>query len=188
MNKKIIIFLIVILLLITIFLIVYFKKKIPLLMTPKINTWDKKTDEEIKKLHPVFQPIVLAFVNELYDKYGITYRIYEGLRTFEEQQYEYDKGRTTSGSIVTNAKPGESFHQYGLGFDGVEIKNGEALWNSPNIGTIVAVGKKYGMIWGGDFKGLKDTPHWEYQKYGGWRDLLALYNSGKVTNGYVNLA
>ncbi len=155
--------------------------------TTDINTWDKKTNEVIKTLHPVIQPLVTQAVNELHDTYGINYRVYEGIRSFTEQQEEYDQGRTTAGAIVTNSKPGQSFHQYGLGLDGVEIKDGVALWSSPNQTIIVSTFKKYGFNWGGDFAS-KDTPHFEYQKFGGWRELLAMYNSGKITNGYLNLA
>lgn len=165
-----------------------------------METWDSKSDEVIKTLHPKIRDQASRFVNEL-DTLGIKYRLYSGTRTFEEQSTLYGKGRTIQELLsakvdpkyskpaekrVTNAKPGSSFHNYGLAFDGVEIKNGVAIWTNPKQNIITATGRKYGFFWGGDFVTLKDTPHFEEQKYGTISDLLALYNSGnKDESGYL---
>ncbi|MFK5283429.1 M15 family metallopeptidase, partial [Lacticaseibacillus paracasei] len=59
---------------------------------------------------------------------GVRLRFTHTLRTIEEQNYLYSQGRIRSGSIVTNAKGGQSIHNYGLAFDIVilldEDKNG----------------------------------------------------------------
>ena len=39
------------------------------------------------------------------------------LRTWDEQNRLYQKGRTKPGRIVTNAKAGQSWHNYGFAFD-----------------------------------------------------------------------
>jgi len=61
---------------------------------------------------------------------------------------------------VTNAKCGESYHNYGLAFDVVFRETGynapEADWQL--LGTI---GKALGLNWGGDWKGFVDRPHFE---------------------------
>lgn len=44
-------------------------------------------------------------------------RVTSGFRSIEEQNKLYAQGRTTKGKIVTNAKGGESMHQYGIAFD-----------------------------------------------------------------------
>lgn len=165
-----------------------------------METWDSKSNDTIKKLHPKIRDVATNFVNDL-NAQGIKYRIYSGTRTFDEQAKLYGKGRTIQELIsngvnptyasptekkVTNAKPGTSYHNYGLAFDGVEIKDGVALWNSPNESKIVEAAKKHNLYWGGNFTSFKDKPHFEYQLFGNISGLLALYNANKVdSNGYL---
>lgn len=121
-------------------------------------------------------------------KEGIDLKITFGLRTFAEQQKIYDQGRTTPGPIVTKAKPGQSFHNYGLAIDVVPIVNGKADWNSKLWTKIGDIGKACGFSWGGDWKTFKDLPHFEYPKNTNYKTLLALKNAGKVDkDGYVIL-
>lgn len=91
---------------------------------------------------------------------GHPMRITEGLRSIERQNQLYAQGRTTKGSIVTNAKGGESFHNYGVAVDFVFKNEGynapEQLWQVFGL-----VGKKHGFEWGGSWEGFKDRPHLE---------------------------
>ena len=91
---------------------------------------------------------------------GKDIRITESYRSCERQNALYAQGRTTVGSIVTNAKCGESYHNYGLAFDVVFRETGynapEADWQL--LGTI---GKALSLNWGGDWKGFVDRPHFE---------------------------
>src|SRR5258708_12842627 len=50
---------------------------------------------------------------------GVQLRIVQGLRTKAEQDALYAQGRTTPGKVVTNAKGGQSMHNYGLPVDTV---------------------------------------------------------------------
>lgn len=164
-----------------------------------LETWDSKSNDVIGKLHPKIRVRVSQFIDDLF-KQGIKYRLYSGNRTFEEQSELYGKGRTEAELItanvdkkyarptekrVTNAKPGSSFHNYGLGFDGVEIVNGNAIWENPRKQQIADTAKKYGFFWGGDFTSFKDEPHFEDQQFGSISQLLALYNNGNISNGYL---
>jgi peptidoglycan L-alanyl-D-glutamate endopeptidase CwlK len=95
---------------------------------------------------------------------GIPLVITQGLRTSLEQQKLYDQGRTTPGPIVTKAKPGISWHNYGLAFDVAVLKDGKATWPNDNFlwNRIGMVGKTVGLQWGGDFTTIKDLPHFEF--------------------------
>lgn len=88
---------------------------------------------------------------------GHPMRIVEGYRSKERQDELYAQGRTKPGKIVTNARGGESFHNYGVAVDLVFRKEGynapEALWK-----TFGTVAKSAGFEWGGDWK-FKDYPH-----------------------------
>lgn len=96
---------------------------------------------------------------------GIELLVTSTLRTFEEQAELFALGRTKPGKKVTNAKPGESWHNFGLAFDVVPLINGKAVWNSPFWDHIGALGKQVDLAWGGDFKSFKDRPHFEFHPH-----------------------
>ena len=139
-------------------------------------TSDKYTNTRIKTLHPAIQDDSTDFINEC-EKRGMYVRMCQNpYRTFEMQDYKYASGRTRKGKILTNAKGGDSFHNYKLAEDVVEIKNGQPLWVNPNWELIGEIGKKFGFEWGGDFKSLKgDDGH--FQKTFGYSisDLKKMY-------------
>jgi peptidoglycan L-alanyl-D-glutamate endopeptidase CwlK len=103
------------------------------------------------------RPHVRAFIREA-ARNGIHLRITEAYRSFARQQALYNQGRTTPGQIVTNAKPGYSYHNFRLAFDVVDIQKGYSGSNWTLIGKI---GKKHGFEWGGDWKNFVDKPHFQ---------------------------
>lgn len=121
-------------------------------------TWDKVTDKRISLLSQSIQSRVVAFINEC-EQSGFQLRITQGLRTIEEQNELYAQGRTKKGKIVTNAKGGYSYHNYGLAFDVVVMKEGKPVWERLNA-KIVEIAKKYNFEWGGDWK-KPDYPHFQ---------------------------
>lgn len=58
-----------------------------------------------------------------------TWRIYYVCRTCQEQARLYAQGRTTPGDIVTDAKPGQTPHEFGLAVDVVLIVDGQEVWD-----------------------------------------------------------
>lgn len=123
-------------------------------------TWDKTTDQRIGQLDIRLQKPTREFINTVEEELGIQLRVIQGLRTIAEQNTLYDQGRTTPGNKVTNAKGGQSFHNYGLAVDVVLIKNGEAVW-SPVSKDVVDIGTSLGFEWGGNWKSFKDYPHFQ---------------------------
>ncbi|MCH2044282.1 MAG: M15 family metallopeptidase [Saprospiraceae bacterium] len=129
------------------------------------TTWDPKyTDKRIKTLRAEVQPKAFGFINAAYNELGIKLRVTSALRTIAEQDALYAKGG------VTQARGGQSYHNYGLAIDVVEIKNGQPIWSNPNWGKIAAIGKRFGFAWGGDWKKFIDKPHFEINK-GSVQDL-----------------
>lgn len=122
---------------------------------------------------------------------GVHPFIDSSLRTFNEQAILYAQGRTNPGPRVTNAKPGQTYHNYGLAFDfHIQLLRNDKWVDSwvvdKNWMIVVDIFKSYGFKWGGSFVSIKDSPHFEMTFGHNWRDLLALHNAGKVdVNGYV---
>lgn len=121
------------------------------------------------------------------------------IRTFAEQDELFAIGRTKPGKKVTDARAGQSYHNYGLAVDIVLILDGKvASWETgkdfdadskADWMEIVAIFKKYGWFWGGDFKKLVDRPHFEKSFGFGVSDLLARHRAKNFIPGttYVNL-
>lgn len=174
----------------------------PLLMPEKpaqpARGIDPITAERIAKLHPYIRQDVLAGVKEA--NAALTgraqVRIVQGLRTFEEQAALYAQGRTKPGAIVTNAKAGTSFHNYGLGFDFALLLDGKEIsWSTTtdfdqdkiaDWMEVVKVFERRGFTWGGRFKSIKDYPHFEKTHGNTWQILFAKVNARKIDkDGYV---
>ena len=150
----------------------------------EMAVWDLISQKRIDKLHPSVRQKVLAFINKA-DKQGIKLRVTDGIRTFEEQNELYAQGRTKPGNIVTNAQGGESYHNYGLAVDVVEMVKGKPVYNNPNWEKIAAIGKSFGFVWGGDFKRIKDKPHFHLDFGYKIADLQRKVINNEVVNGFV---
>lgn len=122
-------------------------------------------------LHPDFQPIAREIIKRVNQKItsGWEAFITDGLRDMEEQRRIYAQGRTAPGKIVSNAKPGQSPHNFGLAID-VAFKrksDGKVAWLYQFYDNYVApVARSLGCDWGGDWKDFVDRPHIQMS---GWR-------------------
>ena len=123
------------------------------------KTWDPITSLRISKLDKRIQKPTQEFINDAYSQ-NIKLRLIQGLRTFDEQNDLYAQGRTKSGKKVTNAKGGQSYHNYGLAVDVAPIENGEINWNG-DWNKIGKIGMQHGFEWGGNFHSIKDKPHFQ---------------------------
>lgn len=106
------------------------------------------------------------------------------LRTIQEQNELYAQGRTklfdAAGKrlgIVTKAKGGESYHNYGLALDIVLLidKDGNQTYETASWDTVgdydgdkladwmevVKIFEKYGWEWGGRWAKFPDKPHFQ---------------------------
>lgn len=163
---------------------------------------DQISIERINKLHPAIKDEVGTMITHLENSHfpkTVQIRIVQGLRTFKEQDDLYALGRTKPGKIVTNAKGGQSIHNYGLAIDFALMydkdKNGTFEILSWNTGEdfdgdkesdwqeVVKAFKGIGYVWGGDWTSFKDYPHLEKSFGKHWRDLLIAYNKKEFIPG-----
>lgn len=154
---------------------------------------DKVTQERIEKLHPSVRDEVKKIIAECDSALNgrAKIRITQGLRTFAEQEKLYNQGRTSPGKKVTNAKAGQSIHNYGLAVDICLIIDGKDVswdtakdWDNDGVADwyeCVKIFAKYGWDWGGNWKTFKDLPHFEKKGFT-WRTLAA---KKKDKNNYV---
>lgn len=153
---------------------------------------DKVSLSRLQQLHPAIREDAIQAYNEAVKATPVNVHpvIVQTLRTFEEQDLLYQKGRTRPGPKVTNAKPGTSYHNYGLALDFALQVNGKIVWKvDDNWMKVVNIFKKHGFSWGGDWQSFKDYPHMEKTFGHTWKTLLANRNAKKVDcDGYVEFA
>lgn len=117
-------------------------------------------------------PIVEERMNRLIEKtaaQGITIIITDDFRSAAAQDTLYEKGRSTEGNVVTHAKGGESYHNFGLAIDfALKLPSGDVIWDRQYDGNgnsmadwteVVTIAKELGFEWGGDWVSFKDYPH-----------------------------
>lgn len=164
---------------------------------------DEKTLERIKMLHPklrdeaflIYEEIVSALTGKAGCRFSHT------LRTFAEQDALYAQGRTKKGKKVTNAKGGQSYHNYGLAVDIVLLvdNDGDGIYETASWDEkgdydgdrksdwmeIVAIFKRYGWEAGIDWH-FRDAPHFQKTYGKSIVELQALHKADKVDkNGFV---
>lgn len=73
---------------------------------------------------------------------------------------------------VTNAKAGESLHNWRCAFDIVPVVNGKAIWSNQSLwNKIGSIGQSIGLEWGGSWQNFKDMPHLQYTLGYTWQDF-----------------
>ena len=100
-----------------------------------------------------------------------------GYRNLEEQTRLYNQGRTTPGKIVTNARAGQSPHNFNCAVDCwiMDEHNKNIDWNNAAYKDLcrehaTTVFNK--ITWGGNFHTIIDFPHWEYKNWRMVREMV----------------
>ena len=144
----------------------------------KYNLVDLPSMQRIEKLHPKVREEVKIIVQEINTLLTgrSKVRIAQGLRTFAEQDKLFAQRPK-----VTNAKGGQSVHNYGFAVDIVLIIDGKTAswdvkkdWDGDKIADwdeCVKVFAKYGWNWGGNWHSFKDMPHFDKIGFSNWRTL-----------------
>lgn len=115
----------------------------------------------------LYQPF-LAKLNTLLNACAARGAIYvatSGLRTYEAQNALYARGRSLPGGIVTNARGGQSLHNFALAVDfarhaGAEY-HGKLIpdYRHPQYVILGEEAANLGLEWGGGWRTFKDVPH-----------------------------
>jgi peptidoglycan L-alanyl-D-glutamate endopeptidase CwlK len=100
----------------------------------------------------------------LCDENGIDLLVTSTYRDHESQNALYAQGRTKVGKVVTNAKAGESYHNWRCAIDVVPLINGKPNWDSsdPVWARIGELGEQAGLEWAGRWRTFKELAHFQY--------------------------
>ena len=128
-------------------------------------------------LNPPTRNLANAFEAACKDA-GMDVLIYCTYRPDSEQDELYAIGRTKPGNKVTNARGGESWHNWHSAFDFVPTIGGKPQWGDSKLYLKCGIiAESVGLEWAGRWTGsLKETAHCQYR--GGL--TLADVQNGKV--------
>ena len=161
------------------------------------KTWQPISNKRIRLTHPKARHGFWILINKTEEVYDETWQIQDDVfRTIEEQNEKFNLG-------LSNARGGDSYHNYGLAVDVVLKENGNPIfandalpialrahdWYSKDpIGPVnwkgISTVGEYclGLGWGMRFTSLWDPGHFQRDVYTE-RELLRMYNS-KQTFSY----
>ena len=153
---------------------------------------DQLTIDRIAQAHPKIREELKQYYIECNNKLpkGVRLRFAYVYRSIAEQNVLYNQRPK-----VTNAKGGQSIHQYGLAMDYVIMldkdNNGtfETIeWDlkSPYHKVVVDYFKSKGYEWGGSWSTFKDYPHFQKAFGHTWQSLKRKLDTGdsfKDVNG-----
>lgn len=139
------------------------------------------SSRKIDDLAPPARNRALKFLGECRAQ-GIDVLVTCTVRDEETQNELYSHGRTREqldgagllhispkpGPIVTNAKGGDSFHQYEVALDGVPLRYGKPVWGTEGEDGVLwnrvgEIGEACGLEWAGRWHGhLREMAHFQY--------------------------
>lgn len=127
----------------------------------------------LRGTHPNLQTKAVTLL-EMAKADGITLLITQGLRTFAEQGALFKKRPK-----VTNARGGQSMHNYGVAFDVAVMVNGKISWDEKLYRGLGKYADAVGLDWGGRWR-FVDYPHFQLKGLPNYKALLALHQKGGV--------
>lgn len=149
------------------------------------GTFDARSEGNIITLAPKVQILARQFLT-IVTNTGKDVRIISGTRTYAEQDALYRQGRNgNTQPKVTNARGGQSNHNFGLAWDIGLFENGKYIINDKKYIPLAKLAKNQltNLEWGGDWVSFQDIPHFQHKAIATTvAGVRALFEEGK---GYV---
>lgn len=128
----------------------------------KASAWiaDPRSEKNLATLEPVTAKLVRELLRRLQAE-NLNFKVTSGTRTFAEQTALYNQGRLTKGDIVTKAKAGQSWHNFGVAADLTLFdKSGKRpKWDGAEYDRMGEIAQELGLEWGGSWRKFRDRPH-----------------------------
>lgn len=121
---------------------------------------------DLKDLHPAVRRRAEAFIAKAKAE-GIDLLVTSTYRDAESQQALYDQGRILPGKKVTNAKPGQSWHNWRCALDVVPMRAGKPVWGTTGPDGVLwervgRIGEACGLEWAGRWVKFREMAHFQF--------------------------
>lgn len=137
-------------------------------MTTEVEEWQplaRSASRQWDLLDEAFRQRLLMSFKLLRAQYGYDMVLLEGYRSPQRQAT-----LAALGTSVTRAGPFESYHQFGLAADCAFLRDGHIVisekdpWAMAGYERYGLVAKSLGLVWGGDWRRLRDLGHVELHR------------------------
>jgi peptidoglycan L-alanyl-D-glutamate endopeptidase CwlK len=153
------------------------------LIAQQYGTFDAASESNVITLLPQAQIEARKFLKIAKDN-NQDIRVLSGTRTYDEQNSLYQHGRNGDPRpIITNARGGQSNHNFGIAWDIGVFANGNYVdSDSPYKSFAVIVLPLMNTIeWGGNWISFKDYPHYQLKPVSESETVIrGLFEEGKV--------
>lgn len=120
------------------------------------------SSRKIEDLEPKVAELCHRFIDACKAQ-GIDILITSTYRDHESQAVLYAQGRTTPGKVVTNAKPGQSWHNWKCAFDFAPLVNGKIPWADAGLFSKCGlIAESVGLEWAGRWKSFPEMAHCQF--------------------------
>jgi len=136
--------------------------------------------KRIETLEPDFKPQVEELIAKTEAATNRKWAISDARRTMAQQRDIYAQGRTKPGKVVSNAKPGQSAHNFGYAVDLWPLKaDGDFDWGASQslFKTMADIAVAIGLTAGFYFKSIHDAPHVESSE---WKAQQTRWRNGEI--------
>lgn len=132
-------------------------------LVERYGVFDRRTERNIKMMTLRAQVLARQFMARMVSA-GINGKIISGTRTYADQNKLYAKGRTAGhyGKTVTNARGGQSEHNFGKAWDiALFDKRGRYLTTrQPYVDAHKHLADD-ALVWGGNWTSIIDVSHYQ---------------------------
>ena len=120
----------------------------------------------LEDLHPTVERMARAHLAAC-DAAGIDLLVTSTYRDHASQNALFAQGRTAPGRKVTNARAGQSFHNYRVAYDVVPLRNGKPVWGTTGADgelwqEVGRLGESVGLEWAGRWVKFREFPHFQF--------------------------
>jgi len=121
---------------------------------------------KIEDLHPIVAAKCRDFLARCRAA-GVDVLVTSTYRDLESQAALYAQGRTAPGKRVTNARPGESWHNWRVAFDVVPLRLGKPVWGTTGKDgelweQVGRIGEACGLEWAGRWRSFREFAHFQF--------------------------
>lgn len=127
---------------------------------------------DLDELLPCVRERAVSFIARAELALGLKIIVCSTFRDDESQNALYQIGRRgiVGEHPVTNAKGGDSFHQYRVAFDIFPLRGGKPIFgqddgknlSDPVWQKLGEIAKEEGLVWGGTWTSFPEGPHFQY--------------------------
>jgi peptidoglycan L-alanyl-D-glutamate endopeptidase CwlK len=152
----------------------------------QLGTFHQRSENSIQTLLPATQKAARRFLARAKTDFADhEVRIISGTRTYAEQNLIYRQGRFGNPPPkVTNAKGGQSNHNFGIAwdvgiFDGGKYLKGDSAKEAKIYKNLATALLNDDLEWGGNFTTIVDMPHYQLKLGLGLSEVRTRFEKGK---------